>query len=156
MFRSGVCTFYDIAMGIESVFILCIDGFWKLSDTRLPPEGYIKIREQLILNDLIMMHKIWTGRSTIEFDEFFSMSDHQRKTNAELTVRKYKLQFPKHSFANRIVDYWNLLPLETRNMRIGMFKKEMKEILKSRTRSKKLLDIGNRDAVSGNPPGIYE
>ena len=133
-----------------------LDGFWKLSDTRLPPEGYIKIREQLILNDLIMMHKIWTGRSTIEFDEFFSMSDHQRKTNAELAVRKYKLQFPKHSFANRIVDYWNLLPLETRNMRIGMFKKEMKEILKSRTRSKKLLDIGNRDAVSGNPPGIYE
>ena len=103
-----------------------------------------------------MMHKIWTRKSTIDFDEFFKISPHQQRTNGELEVVKHKYRFPEHTFANRIVKYWNIIPLETRNMKKGMFKKEVVNLLNHRIKGMRMLNIGNRDVVSGAPPSIYD
>jgi hypothetical protein len=58
-------------------------SFWRLCDMKVAPGGFLGLREQLILNDLILMHRIWKGVSTISFDEFFTICDHQKNTEAK-------------------------------------------------------------------------
>ena len=47
-----------------------LKNYWKLGDTKLPPKGILGLREQFIYNDLKLMHKIWSGRSTIDLTNF--------------------------------------------------------------------------------------
>jgi hypothetical protein len=72
-------------------------SFWRLGDAKVAPEGFLGLREQLILNDLILMHRIWKGVSTISFDEFFTICDHQKKTDAEIKAKRYKKTFAKYT-----------------------------------------------------------
>ena len=111
-----------------------LTSFWKLCDTKMAPEDFLGLREQLILNDLVLMHRIWKGVSTISFDEFFTICDHQKNTNAEIEVKKYKKVFAKNTFAHRMHKYWNYLSLEIRNKSAGLFKKEIKDLLKNKKR----------------------
>ena len=96
------------------------------------------------------MHRIWKGVSTISFDEFFSICDHQKNTNAEIEVKKY------NTFAHRMHKYWNYLSLEIRNKSAGLFKKEIKDLLKNKKRRQHLLNFGLRSPISGAMPGIYK
>jgi len=102
------------------------------------------------------MHRIWKGVSTISFDEFFTIRDHQKNTNAEIEVKKYKKAFAKNTFAHRMHKYWNYLSLEIRNKSAGLFKKEIKDLLKNKKRRQDLLNFGLRSPISGAPLGIYE
>jgi hypothetical protein len=100
-------------------------SFWRLCDTKVAPGGFLGLREQLILNDLILMHRIWKGVSTISFDEFFTICDHQKNTEAEIEAKGYKKAFAKNTFAHRMHKYWNSLTRETRNLPAGIFRKEI-------------------------------
>ena len=132
-------------------------SFWRLGDTKVAPEGLLGIREQLILNDLILMHRIWKGVSTIDFDEFFTICDHQKRTDAEIMAKRYNKTFAKYTFAHRMYKYWNILPCETRNLTPGAFKKEIKSILtKNDSRKQRFLNFGLKTAISGAPPSIFE
>jgi hypothetical protein len=51
------------------------------------------------------MHRIWKGVSTISFDEFFTICDHQKKTDAEIEAKRYKKTFAKYTFAHRMYKY---------------------------------------------------
>ena len=103
------------------------------------------------------MHRIWKGVSTISFDEFFTICDHQKKTDAEIEAKRYKKTFAKYTFAHRMYKYWNSLSRETRNLPPGIFKKEIKNMLmKNDRRKQRFLNFGLNTAISGAPPSIYE
>ena len=133
-----------------------LKNYWKLGDTKLPPKGILGLREQLIYNDMKLMHKIWSGLSTIDFDEFFSISDLQRGTNKEIEAKIFKHSFAKHTFAHRIHKYWNYLSLHTRNLSPELFKREIKILLNTKRHRQNLLNFGLDTPVSSAPPGIYE
>ncbi len=147
-YRSGK-TYFAIERELAS--------FWRLGDTKVAPEGLLGIREQLILNDLILMNRIWKGVSTIDFDEFFTICDHQKRTDAEIMAKRYNKTFAKYTFAHRMYKYWNSLPCETRNLTPGAFEKEIKSILtKNDSRKQRFLNLGLKTAISGAPPSIFE
>ena len=75
------------------------------------------------------MHRILKVVSTIDFDEFFTICDHQKRTDAEIMAKRYNKTFAKYTFAHRMYKYWNILPCETQNLTPGAFKKEIKSIL---------------------------
>jgi hypothetical protein len=132
-------------------------SFWRLGDAKVAPKDLLGFREQLILNDLVLMHRIWKGVSTINFDEFFTICDHQKKSDAEIRAKRYDKTFAKHTFAHRIYKYWNILPCDTRNLTPGAFKKEVKSILmRNDSRKQRFLNLGLKTALSGAPPSIFE
>ena len=133
-----------------------LKNYWKLGDKKLPPKGILGLREQLMYNDLKLMHKIWSGLSTIDFDEFFSISDLQMATNKEIEAKVFKHSFAKHTFAHRIHKYWNYLSLHTRNLSPELFKREIKILLNTKRHRQNLLNFGLDTPVSNAPPGIYE
>ena len=88
---------------------------------------------------------------------FFSICDHQKKTDAEIRAKSYNKTFAKYTFAHRIYKYWNLLPINTRNLTPGAFKKEVKTILMGNDiKKRRFLNLGLRTAISGPPPSISE
>ena len=132
-------------------------SYWRLGDTKVAPKDLLGFQEQLILNDLILMHRIWKGVSTVDFDEFFTICDHQKKSDAEIRAKRYDKTFAKYTFAHRIYKYWNLLPSNTRNLTPGAFKKEVKDILmRNDSKKQRFLNLGLRTAISGAPPSISE
>jgi hypothetical protein len=134
-------------------------SFWRLGDTKVAPAGLLGLREQLILNDLVLMHRIWKDVSTIDFDEFFTICDHQKRTDAEIKAKRYKKTFAKYTFAHRMYKYWNSLPKpqNLQNLTPGAFKKEVKSILtKNDRRKQRFLNFGLKTAISGAPPSIFE
>ena len=134
-----------------------LESYWRLGDTKVAPKDLLGLQEQLILNDLVLMHRIWKGTSTVDFDEFFSICDHQKKTDAEIRAKSYNKTFAKYTFAHRIYKYWNLLPINTRNLTPGAFKKEVKTILMGNDiKKRRFLNLGLRTAISGPPPSISE
>jgi hypothetical protein len=134
-----------------------LKNYWKLLGAKkLAPKGILGLREQLIYNELKLMHKIWSGFSTIDFDEFFSISDLEMATNKEIEAKTFKHSFAKHTFAHRIYKYWNYLPLHTRNLSPELFKSEIKTLLNTKRHRQKLLNLGRDTPISGAPPGIYE
>ena len=52
-----------------------IRKFWKLSQTKVRPSKIMGLKEQLIYNDLKQLHKIRHGKSTIEFADFFTITN---------------------------------------------------------------------------------
>ena len=72
-----------------------IRKFWKLSQTKDRPSKIMGLKEQLIYNDLKQLHKIRYGKSTIEFADFFTITNLQMRTTKRL--RKRNLICPSHS-----------------------------------------------------------
>ena len=87
--------------------------------------GVLELREQLIFNDLKFMHKIRHGHSPIDFDEFFTISDREKTTTEKIKVKKSLYTFPRYSFTHRIQNYWNYLPLKTRNLTLNCSRKRL-------------------------------
>jgi hypothetical protein len=134
-----------------------IESYWKLLGARKkPPKNIMSLRAQLIYNELKLMHKIWRGQSTIDFDEFFSISELQKTTNKHIEAKTFKHTFAKYTFAHRIHKYWNYLPLSTRNLSPELFKNEIKLLFNSKKHSQKLLNLGRETKITGAPLGINE
>ena len=133
--------------------------FWKLSQTRLRPSNIMGLHEQLIYNDLKQVHKIKHGKSTIEFDDMFVMSEHQKKTTEKIHSKKHKKKFAQHSFGRRTQKYWNLIPQEVRNLPREKFNMEIKDIMTNEKKARmrqRMLNFGLAKPVKLPPAGIYE
>ena len=131
-----------------------LNKFWKLCDTKIVVKGVLELREQLIFNDLKFMHKIKHGLSPIDFDEFFTISDREKTTTEKIKLKKSKYTFPRYSFTHRIQNYWNYLPVKTRNLTPELFKKKIRLIFtdKKLERHKlNLLNFGLDTPISGPP-----
>lgn len=63
------------------------------------------LKEQLIFNDLKLMHQIKHGRSPVDFDEFFTISDIERNGKGKIEPNSFKHSFAKHSFTRCIHMY---------------------------------------------------
>ena len=133
----------------------------EASQTKTDPSKIIGLKELLIYIDLKQLHKIRHGKSKIKFDDFFSMSYQQKRTDKKLECKPYTRSFAQYTFGRRFQKYWNILPKTTRNLSFEKFKDEIKKIMTSskgkRPRQKQdLLNLGLDTAVSLPPPGIYE
>ena len=143
--------------GIENEIRL----FWKLCQTKLRPSHIMGLREQMIYNDLKLLHQMKLNKSPIVFEEFFSISKKQKDTGEKIEKKAFKHSFAQHTFGHRLQKYWNWLPLKTRNMSQEMFKLELKTIFtsqcKRRLRQKQaLLNLGMDMPITLPPPSIYE
>ena len=133
--------------------------FWKMSQTKMRPSKYMGLREQLIYNDLKQLHKIVHGRSTIGFDDFFKISEMQKRTDEQISNKKFDHAFAKHTFGRRVQKYWNLLPLETRRMGRERFKDEIKLIMTDGDYEQlrnKMLNFGRSQPIVLPPGGINQ
>ena len=121
--------------------------------------GDVSNEKQLIYNDLKQLHKIRHGKSAIEFADFFKITSLQMRTNEEIEKKKFNHSFAQHTFGRRVQKYWNLLPLETRNLRIEGFKAEVKAIMIDKNWARlrqKLLNFGLSQPMELPPAGINE
>ena len=105
------------------------------------------------------LHKIRHGKSAIEFANFFTITSLQMRTKKEIEKKKFNHSFAQHTFGRRVQKYWNLLPLETRNLGIEDFKEEIKTIMIDDNRARlrqKLLNFGLSQPIELPPAGINE
>ena len=136
-----------------------IRKFLKLSQTKIRPLKIMGLKEQLIYNDLKQLHKIRHGKSAIEFADFFTITSLQMRTNEEIEKKKFNHSFTQYMFGRRVQKYWNLLPLETRNLGIEGFKAEVKAIMIDKNWARlrqKLLNFGLSQPIELPPAGINE
>ena len=131
--------------------------FWKMSQTKMRPAKFMGLKEQLIYNDLKQLHKIVHGKSTIKFEDFFTMTEVQQRTDEHISKKKHKHAFAKYTFGRRVQKYWNLLPLKTRKMGRERFKEEVKLIMMDKKYEylrNKMLNFGRSQAIELPPCGI--
>ena len=131
--------------------------FWKMSQTKMRPAKFMGLKEQLIYNDLKQLHKIVHGKSTIKFEDFFTMTEVQQRTDEHISKKKHKHAFAKYTFGRRVQKYWNLLPLKTRKMGRERFKEEIKLIMMDKKYEylrNKMLNFGRSQAIELPPCGI--
>ena len=136
-----------------------LKNFCRLCDTKMAPKKVLGLKEQLIFNNLKLMHQIKHGKSPVDFDEFFTISDIEKNGNEKIKPNPFKHSFAKHSFTRRIHMYWNYLPVKTRNLPSALFKAKLKEIFtdkKFEWHKQNLLNFGLDTPVLGPPPGINE
>ena len=133
--------------------------FWKMSQTKIRPSKHLGLREQLIYNDLKQLHKIVHGKSTINFDDFFKISEVQKRTEEHISKKRFNHAFAKYTFGRRVQKYWNLLPLETRKMGRERFKDEIKLIMtdeKYEQLRNRMLNFGRSQPIELPPGGINQ
>jgi hypothetical protein len=111
-----------------------IKNYWKLNQTREPPKDYMWPRLRLILTDLTLVHKMYHGKSVMDFETIFKTHDlssitqwfsRQRAKNL-LPYPKWKLVIARNRFSFRTRVYWNFLPENIREMKAKRFKIEAK------------------------------
>ena len=140
-------------MGIEKE----LRKFWRMSQTRKRPLKFMGLKEQLIYNDLKQLHRIVHGKSTIDFSDFFKISEVQERTDEQISKKKHHHAFAKYTFGRRVQKYWNLLPIETRKMGRERFKDEIKLIMmdeKFEYLKNKMLNFGRSQPIELPPGGI--
>ena len=133
--------------------------YWKMSQTKIRPSNYLGLKEQLIYNDLKQLHKIVHGKSTISFDDFFKISEVQKRTEEHISKKRFNHAFAKYTFGRRVQKYWNLLPLETRKMGRERFKDEIKLILiddQYEQLRNRMLNFGRSQPIELPPGGINQ
>ena len=114
------------------------------------PSYCLGLKEQLIYNDLKQLHKIKNGKSAIDFDDFFKISEVQKRTEQHIAKKGFIHSFAKHTFGRRVQKYWNLLPLETRELGREGFKEEVKLIMtdkKYEQLKNKMLNFGRGQPI---------
>ena len=68
--------------------------YWKMSQTKIRPPKFMGLREQLIFNDLKQLHQMFHGRSTIDFDDFFKISEIQKRTDEQISKKSSPTPLP--------------------------------------------------------------
>ena len=128
IYHSGV---EHLVRPIEKV----VKNYWKLNQSREPPEIFSWPRLKLILTDLVLVHKIYHGKSVMNFEIVFKTHDfssvvqwfsRQGEKNL-LPYPKWKLQIARNRFSFRTRVYWNFLPAHIREMKAKRFKNEAKK-----------------------------
>jgi hypothetical protein len=103
-----------------------VNNFWKLSYSEETPKEFMEPKLELVLYDLVLLHKIYHGHSPLKFDEMFKTSNNSTRQNAgkKIEIPTYSMECTKHRFSIRVRHYWNFLPLRIREMAIQCFKRE--------------------------------
>ena len=79
---------------------------------RLKELGMYSVEGRFLRGDMIQVFKIFKSVDAIETNKFFT-EDHERETkghNMKIRKRTCNLDIRKHSFSNRVVNFWNGLP----------------------------------------------
>ena len=92
-----------------------ISGFESKSyKERLKELGMYSVERRFLRGGMIQVFKIFKSVDNIETNKFFIV-DHGRETrghNMKIRKRTCHLDIRKHSFSNRVVNFWNGLPQE--------------------------------------------
>ena len=128
------------------------NSFWKICTSDEPHPKYVEPRIRLIINDLVMFHKMALGKSALDFEAMFktpSPLDPQeilkkaKFRDNKIVIPKLRLTLSRQCFNFRVRPYWNLLPNDIKSMKPTKFKNEIKEhILKNK---QTFLNIGLKD-----------
>ena len=122
-----------------------IRNFWKLSPTG-PPEDFVGPRVLLIIFDLNYAKKMWDGISAVDFNKMYKVEeDANTRENEENFLRKrpHNLKCSRLRFSMRTRNYWNLLPIEIRQLEYHIFKKEAKKFIVEN--QERFLNFGDKD-----------
>ena len=83
---------------------------------------------------MIQVYKIFTSIDNIETNKFFII-DHGQETrghNKKIRKKACRLDIRKHSFSNRVVNFWNSLPQEVvESDSLATFKKGLDRYMNS-------------------------
>lgn len=92
-----------------------ISGFeGKSYEERLKDLGMFSVERRFLRGDMIQVYKIFTSIDNIEVNKFFII-DSRRETRGhskKIIKKACHLDIRKHSFSNRVVNFWNGLPRE--------------------------------------------
>ena len=92
-----------------------VSGFeGKSYEERLRELGMFSVERRFLRGDMIQVYKIFTSIDNIETNKFFII-DHGQETrghNKKIRKKACRLDIRKHSFSNRVVNFWNSLPQE--------------------------------------------
>ena len=83
----------------------------------------------------------------------------QKRTEEHISKKRFNHAFAKYTFGRRVQKYWNLLPLETRNMGRESFKDEIKLIMtdeKYEQLKNRMLNSGRSQPIELPPGGINQ
>ena len=127
-------------------------SFWKICSSDTPHPKYVEPRIRLIINDLVMFHKMAAGKSALDFETIFKTPSPMdpkeilkkaKFRDNKIVIPKLRLSLSRQCFSFRVRPYWNLLPKIFQTMSIAKFKTEIKDhIMKNK---QAFLNIGLKD-----------
>lgn len=113
-----------------------VKTYWKLGPNGRPPENFVSPQLRMIQTDLRLVHKMYKGESTLNFEDIFKTNrevEKDFKTRQEeqkiMPIPKWRLQISRQKFSFRTRFYWNFLPLRIRELKTTLFKKELLKYL---------------------------
>ena len=115
-----------------------VNSFWKLSTQGKPPENFMSPGLRLIYTDLVFVHKIAHGNSVIKYEEIFKvkqninpnvMGEQTFFRGKQMVIPKYRLQIARCRFSFRTRRYWNIVPIELKNLKLTNFKVKLKKYI---------------------------
>ena len=137
-----------------------VETYWKMNKQQGThggaPPGILKPSLHYILIDVIFIHKMMTGNTSLEFDEFFKFCETTTRqgSQSKLKLPKYSLLFSRHKLSFRGVIFFNTLPPEYKELPLTLFKKAAKAHIIENTQMYENL---TRDiAITGKLPGDKE
>ena len=132
-----------------------VDSFWKAGSRGRPPENFMRPRLRMIQTDVILIHKMYHGLSTLEFREIFKENPPKLKTlhdlsqvrNNKLSIPKWRLKIARNRFSFRTRAYWNQIPDEIKSLSVPRFKTHVKKYIMDN--AQKFLNMGTDYNVVG-------
>jgi ribonuclease P/MRP protein subunit RPP40 len=110
-----------------------IDGFRALSyEQRLSELNLTTLETRRLRGDLLEVFKIMKGFDNVNADDLFSrVTNDLRGHSFKLFKHRFVTNIGKYSFANRIIDEWNLLPEDIVSCNtVNMFKNKLDHYLR--------------------------
>ena len=104
-------------------------GYWR----RLERLNLFDLQTRRLRGQLIETFKILKGMTNIDFNNLFTLSTNQTRSNGyKLELQRYKTNLCGNFFAYKIANTWNKLPVELVNSNtVEEFKKKLDKIIKS-------------------------
>ena len=86
-------------------------------DERLRYLKIYSLKGRRIRGDLIQMYKIFQGLDEVNKDKLLPMAVYRSTRNQDFKLRRRysRTDIRKHTFTNRTVEEWNVLPAEVKN-----------------------------------------
>ena len=100
-------------------------------DERLKYLKLYSLKGRRLRGDLIQVYKIFQGFDNIDHEKLLPITNYRstRGQGFKLMKRHCKTDIRKYSFSNRVIENWNLLPIETKNASsINAFKNRIDKI----------------------------
>ena len=99
---------------------------------RLKELNMFSLEQRFIRGDLIEVYKIISNLDNIKSHNLFTFNDNSRTRGHEFKLNKprFNSQIRKHSFSQRVIDRWNLLPQDIVNSQsLNIFKSRLDKFM---------------------------